>query len=43
LTNAQKLANALKACTKKPKKQRAGCQKQARKKYAPAKKKAKKK
>jgi hypothetical protein len=38
LTNAQELAAALKACNKKPKKQRAGCQKQARKKYAPVKK-----
>lgn len=33
LTKAQKLAKALKACTKKPKKQRAGCKRQARKKY----------
>ncbi len=34
LTNAQKLAVALKACKRKPKKQRAGCEKQARKRYA---------
>ncbi|HTA15465.1 MAG TPA: hypothetical protein VK781_11475 [Solirubrobacteraceae bacterium] len=33
LTKAQKLAAALKACAKKPKRQRAGCQKQARKRY----------
>jgi hypothetical protein len=33
LTNAQKLANALKACRKKPKKLRASCEKQARKRY----------
>jgi DNA-binding beta-propeller fold protein YncE len=33
LTRAQKLANALRACKKKPRKQRAACQKQARKKY----------
>jgi hypothetical protein len=43
LTNAQKLASALKACTKKPKRQRAGCERQARTKYTTAKKKAKKK
>jgi PKD repeat protein len=44
LTDAQKLANALKACKKKPKKQRASCEKQAKKRYAPkAKKKSKKK
>jgi hypothetical protein len=36
LTNTQKLANALKACAKKPKKQRAGCRKQAQRKYAAA-------
>jgi hypothetical protein len=41
LTRAQKLAKALKACKKKPKKQRAVCEKQARKQYAPAKKKDK--
>jgi hypothetical protein len=40
LTNAQKLAAALKACAKKPKK-RAGCQEQARKKYGPITKKKK--
>jgi hypothetical protein len=33
LTNAQKLAKALKACKKKPRKKRASCQQQARKKY----------
>jgi PKD repeat protein len=38
LTNAQELAKALKACTKEPKKRRAGCVKQAEKKYAPKKK-----
>jgi hypothetical protein len=39
LTNAQKLANALKACKKdKPKKKRVTCEKQAKKKYAPKKK-----
>jgi len=44
LTDTQKLALALKACKKKPKKQRASCEKQARKKYSPKpKKKAKKK
>jgi hypothetical protein len=43
LTNAQKLAKALKVCRAKPKKQRAGCIKQAGKRYAPAaKRKAKK-
>ncbi len=42
LTNAQKLANALKLCKKKPTKQRVSCEKQAKKKYAP-KPKAKKK
>ncbi|HTA96441.1 MAG TPA: hypothetical protein VK730_02230 [Solirubrobacteraceae bacterium] len=35
LTRAQKLAKALKACTKKPRKDRAGCEKQARKRYGP--------
>jgi hypothetical protein len=34
LTNAQKLAKALKGCEKKPKKQRASCKSQAEKKYA---------
>jgi hypothetical protein len=34
LTKTQKLSNALKACDKKPKKQRASCKKQAEKKYA---------
>ena len=43
LTKAQKLAKALKACTKKPKKQRAGCKRQARKKYGTSQKKSKKK
>jgi uncharacterized cupredoxin-like copper-binding protein len=39
LTNAQKLANALKACHKmKSKSRRAACEKQARKRYAPVKK-----
>jgi PKD repeat protein len=38
LTNAQKLAAALRACKKEPKKRRAGCVKQAEKKYAPKKK-----
>jgi hypothetical protein len=33
LTRAQKLAKALKACNKKPKKKRAACRAQARKKY----------
>jgi hypothetical protein len=33
LTNAQKLAAALKVCAKKKQKQRAGCEKQAHKKY----------
>jgi hypothetical protein len=33
LTNAQKLANALKVCKKKPRKQRASCERSARKKY----------
>ncbi len=37
LTNAQKLKNALKACKKKPKRQRAVCEKQASKKYGKAK------
>jgi len=36
LTRAQKLAKALKACAKKPKKKRAACKKQARKQYATA-------
>jgi hypothetical protein len=34
LTRAQRLANALKACGRKPKKKRAACAAQARKKYA---------
>jgi hypothetical protein len=43
LTNAQKLAKALKACKKQKKKSaRMSCEKTARKRYAPAKKKAKK-
>ncbi|HWX44275.1 MAG TPA: hypothetical protein VNY52_03020, partial [Solirubrobacteraceae bacterium] len=43
LTNAQKLAKALKACgTHRKKGTRVGCEKQARKKYGPAKHKAKK-
>ncbi len=37
LTNAQKLARALKACMRKPKRQRARCQAQARKRYGPKK------
>jgi len=41
LTKAQKLANAVKACRKKPKRQRARCEKQARKKYGTAKRAAK--
>jgi hypothetical protein len=42
LTREQKLAQALRACRKKPKKKkRAACEKQARKQYAPAKKKGK--
>ncbi|HEY5045292.1 MAG TPA: NHL repeat-containing protein [Solirubrobacteraceae bacterium] len=43
LIRAQKLANALKACERKPKKQRAGCIKQARKKDGKAKRKSKQK
>lgn len=35
LTRAQKLANALKACGKKPKQKRPACRKQARKRYGP--------
>jgi hypothetical protein len=35
LTRAQKLAAALKACRKKPKKRRAACEKQARRTYGP--------
>jgi hypothetical protein len=38
LTRAQKLANALKACGKKPKKQRPVCRKRARRAYGPARK-----
>jgi hypothetical protein len=34
LTNGQKLANALKACSKKPKSKRLACEKAARKKYS---------
>jgi hypothetical protein len=41
LTQAQKLAKALKACQKKPKKKRASCKRQAEKKYGPVKKKKK--
>jgi hypothetical protein len=33
LTNAQKLANAIKACRQKPRKQRAACERSAHKKY----------
>ena len=36
LTKAQKLANALKVCDSKPKKQRAACKRQAHKKYSVA-------
>jgi DNA-binding beta-propeller fold protein YncE len=36
LTNAQKLAKALKACARKPKGKRAGCQAQAHRRYGPA-------
>jgi trimeric autotransporter adhesin len=39
LSKAKKLAAALKACARKPKKQRAGCERQARRKYGKAKKK----
>jgi hypothetical protein len=39
LSKAKKLAAALRACAKKPKKQRAGCERQARRKYGKAKKK----
>ena len=38
LTNAQKLARALRACQRKPKRQRATCEKQAREKYGATKK-----
>lgn len=41
LTRAQLLAKALKACRRKPKKQRAACERQARSRYAPTKKKGK--
>jgi hypothetical protein len=41
LTRAQRLAKALKACKKKPKKKRATCQTQARKRYGAAKSKSK--
>jgi DNA-binding beta-propeller fold protein YncE len=43
LTNAQKLAAALKACKKEPKTKRASCQKQARQRYGPVKQKSKQK
>jgi hypothetical protein len=43
LTRAQQLANALKACTKKPKNKRTACRRSARKKYAVSKTKGKKK
>jgi hypothetical protein len=43
LTKAQKLAKALRACKKEPKKKRARCVKQAHKKYGPAGKRASKK
>jgi hypothetical protein len=36
LTNAQKLAKALKACARKPRQKRATCEKQARRTYGPA-------
>jgi hypothetical protein len=36
LSRAQKLARALKACAKKPKRKRAACRSRARKQYAPA-------
>ncbi|MGC2374394.1 MAG: hypothetical protein WA484_11025 [Solirubrobacteraceae bacterium] len=39
LTRAQKLASALKACKREPKRRRAGCEKRARTRYAPTKKK----
>jgi len=42
LTNAQKLAKALKACNKQPKNKRAACKKQAQKKYGHKSKKKKK-
>jgi hypothetical protein len=40
LTKPQKLAKALKACRKKPKKQRASCERQARRRYGAGKKQA---
>jgi phosphodiesterase/alkaline phosphatase D-like protein len=43
ITNAEKLAKALKACKKQPKNKRATCKKQAHKKYGPKPKKKKKK
>jgi alpha-tubulin suppressor-like RCC1 family protein len=43
LTNKQKLAKALKACERKPKKQRASCEKQAHRKYGTSGKKASRK
>jgi hypothetical protein len=39
-TRAQKLAKALRACKKRPKRKRAACEKQARKKYGSTAKKA---
>jgi hypothetical protein len=42
LTNAQKLAKALRACAKQPKRKRATCEKQAHNRYGTAKKKQKK-
>ena len=43
LTRAQKLANALKACAKKPKSKRAACRRAAQRKYGPVKAKKKSK
>ena len=42
LTNAQKLAKAVRVCKRKPRKQRAGCEKEARNKYGTTAKKTKK-
>ena len=42
LTNAEKLANALKACKKEPKRKQAACEQRARKKYTAVKRKGKK-
>jgi RNA polymerase-interacting CarD/CdnL/TRCF family regulator len=39
LTRSQKLANALRACNRKPKRQRAACKKRAHKQYGAVKKK----